>query len=126
MTLWVWFGRLHLNREQNDSLSSRHNRKIRFEAGPQISRGYFLKCSHLAFAAKLHCPKGDRINESLLYTHYTCTYIPFSIHFIGPSADMLLVEYSKAVRVYWVKFPFVRNSRMIPNHLRSKYIVWYT
>ncbi len=27
---------------------------------------YFLKYSHLAIAAKLYCPKGDRINESLL------------------------------------------------------------
>ncbi len=32
-----------------------------------LSRGYFLKYSHLAIPAKLHCPKGDRINESLLY-----------------------------------------------------------
>ena len=40
---------------------------LRFEAGPLFSRGYFLKCSHFAIAAKLHCPKGDRINESLLY-----------------------------------------------------------
>ncbi len=38
---------------------------IRFEARPLLSRGYFLKCSHLAIATKLHCPRG---NESLLYT----------------------------------------------------------
>ncbi len=34
---------------------------IRFD-----SSGYFLKCGHLAIPAKLHGPKGDRINESLL------------------------------------------------------------
>ena len=32
------------------------------------SRGYFPKYSHLAIPAKLHGPKGDRINESLLYS----------------------------------------------------------
>ena len=37
---------------------------IRFKAGPLFSRGYFLKYSHLAIPARLHCPKGD---ESLLY-----------------------------------------------------------
>ncbi len=42
---------------------------IRFEAGPLFSRGYFLKYSHFAIAAKLHCPKGDWINESLLYMY---------------------------------------------------------
>ena len=28
-----------------------------------FSRGYFLKYSHLAIPAKLHCPKGDRITR---------------------------------------------------------------
>ncbi len=38
---------------------------IGFEARPQISHAHFLQCSHhVANAAKLHCPKGDRINES--------------------------------------------------------------
>ncbi len=27
---------------------------------------YFPKYSHLAIPAKMHCPKGDQINESLL------------------------------------------------------------
>ena len=42
------------------------NRKvfITFEAGLLFS---LLKCSHLAIAAKLYSPKGDRINKSLLY-----------------------------------------------------------
>ncbi len=39
---------------------------IRFEVRSFLSRGYFLKCGHLAIPAKLHGPKGDRINESLL------------------------------------------------------------
>ncbi len=46
---------------------------IRFEEGPLFSRGYFLKCmqpprysGHI-----LHCPKGGRINESLIYIIYT-------------------------------------------------------
>ncbi len=68
MTFWVWLGRLHLNREQNDSLSF-----IILEVYLQnwsliSSRGYFPKYSHLAILAKLHGPKGDRINESLLYS----------------------------------------------------------
>ncbi len=29
-----------------------------------FSRGYFKKCDHLDILAKLHCPKGDRINDS--------------------------------------------------------------
>ncbi len=40
---------------------------IRFEVRSFLSRGYFLSCSHLVIPAKLHGPKGDRINESLLY-----------------------------------------------------------
>ena len=35
---------------------------IRFEVRSFFSRGYFLKCSHLAILAKLHCPEGGRIN----------------------------------------------------------------
>ena len=64
---------LHLNREQNDSLSyiilETRTAKvvIRFEVRSFLSRGYFLRYSHLAIPAKLHGPKGDRINESLLY-----------------------------------------------------------
>ncbi len=84
--LYVYYGRiwrfgcglvnkigLHLNREQNDSLSfiileTRTAKSvIRFEVRSFFSRGYFLKCGHLAIPAKLHGPKGDRINESLLY-----------------------------------------------------------
>ncbi len=44
------------------------NRKvvIRFKVRSFLSRGYFLSCSHLAIPAKLHGPKGDRINKSLL------------------------------------------------------------
>ncbi len=63
---------LHLNREQIDSLSyiilETRTAKvvIRFELRPFLSRGYFLSYSHLAIPAKLHGPKGDRINESLL------------------------------------------------------------
>ncbi len=47
---------VHLNREHNDSLSSRQNRKlvIRFKVRSHFSCGYFLKCSHLAIPAKLH------------------------------------------------------------------------
>ncbi len=37
---------------------------IRFEVRSFLSRSYFLKYSHLAIPAKLHGPKGDRINES--------------------------------------------------------------
>ncbi len=51
------------------TLSSRQEPQkvvIRFEVRPFLSRGYFLSCSHLAIPAKLHGPKGDRINESLL------------------------------------------------------------
>ncbi len=40
---------------------------IWFEVRSFLSRGYFLKSGHLAIPAKLHGPKGDRINESLLY-----------------------------------------------------------
>ncbi len=64
---------LHLNREQNDSLSfiileTRAAKVvIRFEVRSFLSRGYFLRYNHLAIPAKLHGPKGDRINESLLY-----------------------------------------------------------
>ncbi len=56
---------LHLNREQNDSLSfiflETRTAKlvIRFEVRSFLSRGYFLKCGHLAIPAKLHGPKGD-------------------------------------------------------------------
>ncbi len=58
--------------EQNDSLffiileTKTAKWVIRFEVKSFLSRGYFLKYSHLAIPAKLHCPKGDRINESLL------------------------------------------------------------
>ncbi len=48
------------------SLTSTQNRVIRFEVRSVFNRDYFLKC-HLAILAKLHCPKGGRINESLLY-----------------------------------------------------------
>ncbi len=84
--LYVYYGRiwrfgcglankigLHLNREQNNSLSyiilETRTAKvvIRFEVRSFLSRGYFLSCSHLAIPAKLHSPKGYRINESLLY-----------------------------------------------------------
>ncbi len=64
---------LHLNREQNDSLSfiilETRTAKvvIGFEVRSFLSRGYFLSYSHLAIPAKLHGPKGDWINESLLY-----------------------------------------------------------
>ncbi len=67
-------GVLHLNREQNDSLSYiiletiTAKVVIRFEVRSFLSRGYFLSYSHLAIPAKLHGPKDDRINESLLYT----------------------------------------------------------
>ena len=50
------------------TLSSRQEPQkvvIRFEVRSFLSSGYFL--SHLAIPAKLHGPKGDRINESLLY-----------------------------------------------------------
>ena len=75
MTFWVWLANkieLHLNREQNDSLSyiiletTTAKIVIRLEVRSFLSRGYFLSCSHLAIPAKLHGPKGDRINESLL------------------------------------------------------------
>ncbi len=46
-----------------------------FEAGLRIIRGHFLECSHFAIAAKLHCPKGDRINESLLYSVLYCATV---------------------------------------------------
>ena len=65
---------LHLNREQNDALSyiilETRTAKvvIRFEVRLFLSRGYFLSYSHLAIPAKLHGPKGDQINKSLLYT----------------------------------------------------------
>ncbi len=78
--LYVYYGRiwrfgcgLALNREQNDSLSfiilETRTAKlvIRFGVRSFLSRGYFLRYSHLAIPAKLHGPKGDRINESLLY-----------------------------------------------------------
>ncbi len=63
---------LHLNRVQNDSLSfiilETRTAKvvIIFEVRSFLSRGYFLSYSHLAIPAKLHGPKGDQINESLL------------------------------------------------------------
>ncbi len=84
--LYVYYGRfgcslankigLHLNREQNDSLSyiilEARTAKvvIRLEVRSFLSRGYFLSCSYLAIPAKLHGPKGDKINESL-YTKAT-------------------------------------------------------
>ncbi len=72
MTFWVWI-KLKFNREQNDSLSfiilETRTAKlvIRFEIRSFLSRGYFHKYSHLAIPAKLHGPKGDQINKSLLY-----------------------------------------------------------
>ncbi len=66
-------GLAHLNREQNDSLSfiilETRTAKlvIRFEVRSFLSCCYFLRYGHLAIPAKLHGPKGDRINESLLY-----------------------------------------------------------
>ncbi len=78
VVFWVWFfgfglAELHLTREQNDLLSfiilETRTAKlvIRFDVRSFLSRSYFLKYSHLAISANLHCPKGDRINESLLY-----------------------------------------------------------
>ena len=61
----VW--QIHLNREHNDQLSSRYNRKKLVRGRVVFKRGYLLKCYKLAIPAKLHCPKGGRINESLLY-----------------------------------------------------------
>ncbi len=40
-----------------------------------LGRGYFLNCGHLAIPAKLHCPKGGRINESLLYIRYNIAIV---------------------------------------------------
>ena len=60
---------LHLNREQNDYIileTKTAKVVIRFEVRSFLSCGYFLSCSHLAIPAKLHGPKGDRINDSLL------------------------------------------------------------
>ncbi len=34
-----------------------------------------LKYGHLALLATLHCPKGDRTNENLLYTNTTAKYV---------------------------------------------------
>ena len=87
VVLYVYYGRiwrfgcglankigLHLNREQNDSLSyiileaRTAKAVIRFKVRSFLSCGCFLSYSHLAIPAKLHGPKGDRINESLLYT----------------------------------------------------------
>ncbi len=53
---------IHYPRDKNRKLV------IRFEVRSFLSRGYFPKYSHLAIPAKLHGPKGDRINESLLYS----------------------------------------------------------
>ncbi len=52
---------------------------IRFEAEQLFSRGYFLKRSHLAIPARLHCPKGGQINESLLYNHVCIQCFQFRI-----------------------------------------------
>ncbi len=63
---------LHLNREQNDFiiLETRTAKVvIRFEVRSFLRRDYFLRYSHLAIPAKLHGPKGDWINESLLYNN---------------------------------------------------------
>ncbi len=40
---------------------------IRFEVRSFLSLRLFPEIQHLAIPAKLHGPKGDRINESLLY-----------------------------------------------------------
>ncbi len=56
-----WFIILHYPRGISAKLV------IRFEVRSFLSHGYFPKYSHLAILAKLHGPKGDRINESLLY-----------------------------------------------------------
>ncbi len=48
---------------------------IRFEVRSFLSRGYFLKCGHLAIPAKLHGPKDDRINESTVYESTVYAFI---------------------------------------------------
>ncbi len=81
MTFWVWFGGLLESRMIHYySLSSRQLRTaklvIRFEVRSFYAcRGYSLKYSHIAIPAKLHCPKGDWINESLVYMQFTCRSI---------------------------------------------------
>ncbi len=57
---------LHYPRDKNRKISHYIRSKV------ILSRGYFLKCGHLAIPAKLHGPKGDRINESLLYIKHYC------------------------------------------------------
>ncbi len=61
-----------INRERENCKTT--NVVILFEAGLFFSRGYFLKCSHLAIAAKLHCPKVDQISKSLLYIQRSALY----------------------------------------------------
>ncbi len=39
-----------------------------------------MSCSHLAIPAKLHGPKGDRINESLLYIQITIIQAELELH----------------------------------------------
>ncbi len=56
---------------------------IRFEVKTFFSHGYCLKCSHLTIPAKLHCPKGDRINKSILYSLLNYTYSEVEINYIA-------------------------------------------
>ncbi len=72
----VW--QLHLiNREQNDSLSLRQNRKIRFEVDRFFSRGYFLKYSYLSSCTVPRVTGLTRV-YCIVTSHYrrtiTCTY----------------------------------------------------
>ncbi len=102
----VW--QIWLNREQNDSLSfiilETRTAKlvIRFEVRSFLRLCYFLKCSYLAIPAKLHCPKGDRINESLVvlandWPHPVKSDIPVKLSYKLPSAILGLLRVSMLV-----------------------------
>ncbi len=56
------------------TLATGYKHVYRFEVRSCFSRGYFLKCGHLAIPTKLHCPKGGQIDKSLLYTYAVATH----------------------------------------------------
>ncbi len=67
MTFGCGLANKHLNREQHYPRDKNRKSSHYIRGKVIFKRGYFLSCSHLAIPAKLHGPKGDRINESLLY-----------------------------------------------------------
>ncbi len=112
---------------EHDSLSSKKNCKIS-QAGPLFSRGYFVKCSHLAIAAKLHCPKVTRLTR--VYCIRYQEYMKGSkqlLHVYSTYTNKLLSEYAvKRPHFKWLTVWLALHKHTMPYMVMSTQTVYIT